>query len=293
MNHERFDFIPIVDRETLPLPGGARVALWVVPNIEHFHFDLPSTSIAPVTAGLVPDIMNYSWRDYGNRVGVWRLMDLMDKYGIKGSATLNSEVCEMYPQIMEAGMKLDWEWLGHGQTNSRFVVGMEEEEERQIIRNVRDTITAATGKAPKGWLGPALSETFSTPDILAEEGFTYVADWVNDEQPYPMKVRSGSLYTIPYSIEINDITAILNLNYTAEEFAQSIIDQFDVLYEEGGHTGKVMSICVHPFLIGHPFRSKYLEKAFKHIRSREDVWIATGSEIVEYWKSAAAKAATI
>ncbi|MDF9839790.1 MULTISPECIES: polysaccharide deacetylase family protein [unclassified Paenibacillus] len=284
MNHSRFDYSPLVDRKPYHLPNGARVALWVIPNIEHFHFDMGGTPIVSTTTGLVPDVLNYSWRDYGNRVGVWRMMDIMEKYGVKGSATLNSEVCELYPQIMEAGMKLEWEWLGHGQTNSRFVVGMEEEEERAIIRDVRDTIMKATGKAPKGWLGPALSETFNTPDLLAEEGFEYVADWVNDDQPYPMKVRNNSLCSIPYSIEINDITAFLGLHRSSEEFAQMIIDQFDVLYEDGASTGRVMSICLHPFLIGHPHRSKYLDKALKHITSREDVWIATGGEIIEHYK---------
>jgi allantoinase len=284
MNHSRYDYSPIVDRKPWALPNGARVALWVIPNIEHFHFDSPATSIVDTTARLVPDVLNYSWRDYGNRVGVWRLMDMMDKYGIKGSATLNSEVCEHYPQIMEAGMKLGWEWLGHGETNSRLLANMDEAEERTVIQNVRDTIKKVTGKAPSGWLGPALTETFRTPDILAEEGFDYVADWVNDEQPYRMKVASNHLYSIPYSIEMNDITAFLGLHRSPEEFGQMIMDQFDVLYEDGATTGRVMSICLHPFLVGHPHRSKYLDKAFKYITSREDVWIATGSEIIEHYR---------
>jgi peptidoglycan/xylan/chitin deacetylase (PgdA/CDA1 family) len=285
MNHTRFDYSPIVDRKPFTLPGGARVALWVIPNIEHFHFDRPGTPMTAATMGLVPDVLNYSWRDYGVRVGVWRMMEVMEKYGIKGSATLNSEVCEQYPQIMEAGMKLGWEWLGHGQTNSRYIANMEEDEERAIIRDVRDTIERVTGKKPKGWLGPALSETFNTPDILAEEGFEYVADWVNDEQPYPFKVRNKSLFSIPYSIEMNDISIFLGLHHTPEDFYKMVTDQFDVLYEDGATTGRVMSLCLHPFLIGHPFRSKYFDMALKHITSREDVWIATGSEIIDHYKN--------
>lgn len=295
MNHSRFDYSPIVERKPLSLPNGARVALWVIPNIEHFHFDGAGTPITNATSHLVPDVLNYSWREYGPRVGVWRMMDIMTKYGVKGTVALNSEVCERYGQIMEAGMKLEWEWMGHGQTNSRYIANMDQDEERMVIRDVRDTIEKATGKRPKGWLGPALSETFNTPDILAEEGFEYVGDWVNDDQPYPMKVQSGALYSIPYSIEMNDITAFLGMHLTPEEFYQMIVDQFDILYEDGETSGRVMSICLHPFLIGHPFRSKYFDMALKYITSREDVWLATGGEIIDHYKihHLAAEAASV
>ncbi|PLT32867.1 polysaccharide deacetylase [Bacillus sp. V5-8f] len=283
MNNTRFDFSPIISRKPLKLPNGARVALWVIPNIEHFHIDQPSTSIYGGTASFNPDILNYSWRDYGVRVGIWRMMEVMQKYNVKGTVALNSEVCENYPEIIEAAKKLDWEFMGHGKTNSTLLTGISEEEEKQIIENVLSTIEASTGQRPQGWLGPALTETYHTPDLLAEAGVEYVADWVNDDQPYPMKVRNnGSLYSIPYSIEMNDITSFLSFGHTPEQFGQMIIDQFDVLYQEGAENGRVMSICLHPFLIGHPFRSKYFEKALQHITSHEDVWVATGSEIIEH-----------
>ncbi|MFB5191320.1 polysaccharide deacetylase family protein [Alicyclobacillus fastidiosus] len=284
MNQARIDYSPIVDRKPFFLPEGARVAVWVIPNIEHFHFDAPGTAITSSTAHFTPDVLNYSWRDYGPRVGVWRMMDIMHKYGVKGTVTLNSEVCEHYPQIMEAGMQLEWEWMGHGETNSRMLANLSEDEERTVIRRVRDTIERVTGKRPKGWLGPALTETFHTPDILAEEGFEYVGDWVNDDQPYPIKVRNNSLYSIPYSIEMNDITAFLTMHMTPEDFYQMLVDQFDVLYEDGASTGRVMSICLHPFLIGHPFRSKSLDKALKYITGHQDVWVTTGGEIIDHYK---------
>ncbi|PLS16783.1 polysaccharide deacetylase [Bacillus sp. M6-12] len=284
MNNTRFDYSPIIDRKPFKLPNNARVALWVIPNIEHFHIDRPSTSIVPVTVGLVPDILNYSWRDYGVRVGIWRLMEIMEKYGVRGTVALNSEVCEHYPRIIEEGNKLGWEWMGHGQTNSRFMANMTEEEERIVIKDVISTIERSTGVRPKGWLSPALTETFNTPDLLAEEGIEYVANWVNDEQPYPLKVRKNSLISVPYSIEINDIPAFLDLGRTGEEFYQMMVDTFDVLYEEGGNSPRVMAISLHPFLISHPHRSKYLEKALNHITSHKDVWITTGAEISDHYK---------
>ncbi|MDF2115855.1 polysaccharide deacetylase family protein [Roseiarcaceae bacterium H3SJ34-1] len=283
--HDRFDFSPIVDRPPLRWPNGARVALWVIPNIEHFMFDRPSTSITPLTTGFVPDVLNYSWRDFGVRVGIWRMMDVMQRYGVRGTVALNADVCDNYPRIIEAGNKLGWEWMGHGKNNSMLMANRAEDEERQMIREIHAQITRATGKKPRGWLGPALTESHNTLDLLAEVGFDYVGDWVNDEQPYPMRVKSGQMTSIPYSIEINDIPAFLDGKQSPQSFGQMIKDQFDVLYEDSAESGRVMSICLHPFLIGHPFRIKYFDDALKHITSRKDVWLATGSEIVDAYRA--------
>jgi allantoinase len=283
-DHGRFAYSPIVERQPLRWPDGARVAVWVIPNIEHFLFDRPSTAIAEPSARLSPDVLNYSWRDYGVRVGIWRMMEVMEKNGMKGTVALNSDVCQHYPQIIEAGNRLGWEWMGHGQTNSTVLNAQGEDEERMLIRGVVDAIAKGTGKKPRGWLSPALSETVRTLDLLAEAGIEYVGNWVNDEQPYPMKVRSGSMHSIPYSAEINDIPAMLGLKRSPEEFGQMIRDQFDVLYEDGAKTGRVMSVCLHPFLVGVPHRSKYLDQAFAHIRSRQEVWIATGAEIIDWYR---------
>src|SRR6516164_2032459 len=182
--HDRFDYSAIVDRPRLRWPDGARVAVWVIPNIEHFLFDRPSTSVTAATVGLVPDVLNYSWRDYGVRVGIWR--------------------------IIEAANQLGWEWMGHGRNNSILINKQPEDEERALIREVVETISKGTGHRPRGWLGPALSESHRTLDILAENGIDYVGDWVNDEQPYPMRVARGKMTSIPYSIELNDIPAFLD-----------------------------------------------------------------------------------
>lgn len=284
MDNTRYAYSPIVDREPLRFPNGARIAVWVIPNIEHFHIDKPAASIAPFTANLVPDVLNFAWRDYGARVGVWRMIDVMERHGIRGTAAVNSEVCVHYPQIIEATRELRWDYMGHGQTNSVLIHHQPEDEERELIRSVLDTLETHTGQRPKGWLSPSLTESPRTPDLLAEAGVEYLADWANDEQPFPMKVRNGALISVPYSIEINDITVFLGCYGTAEDFYQRVVDQFDVLYEDGAVSGRVMAISLHPFLIGHGFRSKYLDKALAHIRTREDVWLTTGTEISDWYR---------
>ena len=281
--HDRFPYSAIVDRKPLRWPNGARVAVWIIPNIEHFLFDRPSTSITNATTSLVPDVLNYSWRDYGVRVGIWRMMEIMDHYGIKGTVALNSDVCIRYPRIIQEGNRLGWEWMGHGSSNSIFINRQNEEEERALIREVVDTIRKATGKHPRGWLSPALSESHRTLDLLAECSIEYVCNWVNDEQPYPMRVKTGSIISIPYSVEINDIPAFVDLKQSAETFGRMICDQFDVLYEDGAKTGRVMSICLHPFLIGQPYRSKYFAQALAHITSRQEVCLTTGGEITDWY----------
>jgi len=283
--HGRFPYSPIVDREPLRWPNGARVAVWVIPNIEHFLFDRPATRNTDSGLNLNPDVLNYSWRDYGVRVGIWRMMEIMDRRGFKGTVALNSDVCKHYPRIIEEGNKLGWEWMGHGRTNSELINKQSPAQERKLIKEVVTTIKKSTGQAPRGWLSPALSETPDTPDILAENGIQYNCNWVNDEQPYPVKVKKGTLISMPYSSEINDIPAMLGHHRSGEEFGQMIRDQFDMLYEDGAKTGRVMSICLHPFLVGVPHRAKYFDQALSHIWSRSGVWITTGGEIADYYRA--------
>ncbi|MES2535601.1 MAG: polysaccharide deacetylase family protein [Pseudomonadota bacterium] len=285
--HDRFEYSPISQRAPLKLPNGARVAVWVIPNIEHFLFDRPSTSLTPVTTGLVPDVLNYSWRDYGPRVGFWRMLEVLSKHGVKATAALNSDVCKYYPELIKAGNEHGWEWMAHGKNNSSLITKLDEDQERALINEVIDTIEQGTGKRSRGWLSPALSETFNTPDILAEAGIEYTANWVNDEQPYPMRVKKGSLVSLPYAIELNDIPAFLDLKQSGEQFATMIRDTFDVLHEESAASARVMAISLHPFLIGHPHRSKPFERALQYIKDSGDVWFATGSEILDWYKSSA------
>jgi peptidoglycan/xylan/chitin deacetylase (PgdA/CDA1 family) len=282
--HGRYDYSPIVDRPPLRRPNGARVALWVIPNIEHFLFDRPAHAITPYTRTFRPDVLNYSWRDYGVRVGIWRMMEIMERHGVRGTVALNSDCCREYPRIIEEGKKLGWEWMGHGTTNSILLNGMAKADERALIEEVVTTIAASIGKPPRGWLSPALTETLNTLDILAENGIDYVADWTNDEQPYPMQVKRGAMFSIPYSSEINDIPAFLEMHQSSETFGRMIRDQFDVLYEDGAKSGRVMSICLHPFLVGHPHRAKHFAEALAYVTSRQEVWLATGSEIIDWYR---------
>ena len=283
MDNQLYDYSPIVRRPRLELPKGARLAFWVGLNVEHYEIDKPATSIFGGTAMLQPDPLNYGWRDYGPRVGIWRMMDVLDKYGMRASVLLNADICRYYPQIIEEGNKRRWAWLAHGKNNSIFEAGMSLDEERTYLTDVVRTIQQGTGQQPKGWLGPALSETFNTPEILAELGLTYLLDWCNDDQPFPLKVKAGRMISVPYSIEMNDISLFVGKSLAGADFAQEVMDQFDVLYEEGAHSGRVMCLALHPFVVNQPFRHKHLDRALEYIAGYDDVWLATSDEIAEWY----------
>jgi allantoinase len=278
-----FPYVPINDRPKLTWPNGARLAVWVIPNIEFFPL---SRGIAPQPGspvGKPPSVRAWAQRDYGNRVGIWRLMDVLTKHGIRASPTLNSDICDHHPQIVRAAVELGWEILGHNQTNSVWLDALNPEEERETIRRTLSRIAEMTGRKPVGWLGSGLAETWHTLDFLVDEGCLYVADWVNDDQPYLMDIQGKPLVSIPYSYEINDSPFIQNRNGTIDEFEKAIRRQFDTLYAEGADSGRVMAICLHPYLIGVPHRIAGLDSALAYIRAHDGVWFATGEEIVRHW----------
>lgn len=285
MENKLYAHSPIIRRPKLEFPNGARVAFWIGLNIEHYELDKPSTSLFPGTAGLVPDPLNYGWRDYGPRVGLWRMVDILDKHGIRASVLLNSDVCQYYPEVIEEGNKRNWAWLAHGKNNSILQAHMSLEQERAYLSDIVTTLKQATGKQPKGWLGPALSETFNTPDLLEELGLTYLCDWCNDDQPYRLNTKQGKMISVPYSIEVNDIPLFVGKSLSGQDFYQLLVDQFDVLYEEGKKTGRVMCLALHPFVTGLPFRSKYLDQALAYITSHNDVWLPTSDEIAQWYLS--------
>jgi peptidoglycan/xylan/chitin deacetylase (PgdA/CDA1 family) len=278
IDNERYPYWPLPERPPLRLPNDARVAFWLIPNIEHFRLDPVSSQTA-----IHPDVYEYAVRDYGARIGIWRMMDVLDKYNVRATVALNADVCKFEPQIIKAGVERQWEWMGHGVSNSERLVGLREEQERALIESVVATITESTGAAPAGWLGPGLGETFNTPDLLAEAGITYVADWVADDQPFPIRVKSGRMISVPYSQELNDIPVFTRKGLTPEQFYQVVCDQFDVLYEEGATSGRVMALALHPFLSGHPFRAKWLDRALQHITTHDKVWVTTGGEIARWY----------
>ena len=276
-----FDYSPITERPAFDWPGGAKVAVYVGLNIEHSLVGRPSTSIWPGTADLVPDALNHGWRDYGVRVGIWRIIEILDRNGLRASALINSDAARHYPQIVKAGLERDWAWLAHGRTNSVLHTGMDRDEERAVLTDIVDTIAGATGRRPRGWMGPGLTETFHTPELLAELGLDYVLDWTNDDRPYPLNVPG--MLSVPYTVELNDL-GLFGKGTTGPEFLQIVVDQYEQLSADARNGGgRVLALALHPFAIGQAFRAKYLDRALAHLAAQPDVWLTTSDDIAEYY----------
>ncbi|HEY4136355.1 MAG TPA: polysaccharide deacetylase family protein [Alphaproteobacteria bacterium] len=274
-----FPYSPIIDRPKTRWPNGARVALWVVPNIEFFALD-EQVPAAAGGGGKTPDVPTWAARDYGNRVGVFRMMDVMSKHGVRGTVALNSELCAEHPRIIEECNRLKWELMGHNESNTRRLNSVAPEEEAGIVKRTVETIAKASGQTVKGWLSSGLSETWNSLDHLVDSGVEYVADWVNDDQPYPMTLDDGrSIMSIPYTTQLNDKPAFEHRHRTAEEFDVMIRRQFDTLYAEGAEQARAMCIALHPYITGVPHRIGALDSALGYICKHEGVWLATGSEI--------------
>ncbi len=211
MENRRYNYVPSIKRDHIQWPNQATLAFWVCANIDYFHIDKPIRGSGSMH---VPDVRGYSWRDYGARVGIYRLMEVLDRHGVRASAPLNSDACSYYTTVIEEGNKRKWEWLGHGETNSRDLGTYPQDEEREVIARVRETITKTTGKSLKGWLSPGFIETFDTPDHLAAEGFEYLCDWACDDQPIPVRVKTGRMIIVPYDQGINDVQLFLRADFT-------------------------------------------------------------------------------
>ncbi len=277
----RYEDLLILDRKPFLWPGGRTVAVWIIPNVEVFMFD-PNEGI-PNANPAEPDLINYSQRDYGMRVGLWRIADVMEAAGIKATVALNAGVCKVFPKAMEQMNKLGWEMMGHGITNSRNLRGLSLDEEREVIQTTLSMIEQSTGKKVKGWLGPGLGETFNTPDLLAELGVKYTGDWNNDELPYRMKVKKGEFYSLPYWMDVNDIS-FYRLGRTGEEYYQAVAELFDNLYADSKKIPRVLGLPLHPFLTGQPVHIKYFRKVIDHIKQHDKVWFATGGEIIDAYQ---------
>jgi allantoinase len=284
---DRYEDSFIFERKPFKWPGNKTLAVWIAPNVEVWHYDSPAGQApSPNVRNIVPDVINYAWREYGMRVGLWRIADTLDAAGVKATVALNSAVAEAHPKALEEMKKRGWEFMGHGITNSENLAGLNLEKERELIQTVLGTIEQATGQRPRGWLGSGLAETYNTLDILAEEGVIYCGDWNNDDQPYPMKVKKGKMFSIPYCMEINDIPLFIRKGYTGEQYFRSVVDQFDTLYTDSAKQPRVMGIPLHPMIVGQPLRIKYLQRALAHIKKHERVWFATGGEIIDAYQRA-------
>ncbi len=288
----RTTYSPITERKPVKLPGGARLGVWFIINVERWDINATMARAvlpAPQGAIVIPDVPNYSWFEYGIRVGFGRLKKVLDNHGVRATVSLNAAVCDHYPEMVREMLRSNWEILAH--SYEQRVINLEEDE-RDVIRRTIQTIRDFTGKAPRGWMGPGLHETFDTLDILAEEGFEYVADWVNDDQPYPLKVKSGRMIAIPYTVELNDIPMYLVQHHRSPEIYERSRDAFDTLYEEGAESARFMGIAVHPYISGAAHRIKYIDKIFQYMKEHEGVLFMTGEEILDWYDDVVAKEAS-
>ena len=280
---ERVPFSAIVDRPALKLPGGARVAVWTVVNVEEWSIEraMPRTVLPPPYGQpLLPDLPNWAWHEYGMRVGFWRFLEALNRFKLKATLAINGSVIKSYPRIAEAGLKAGWEFMGHGyiQRPMHHV-----EDQRSAIFQTVEEIKSFTGKKPRGWESPGLTETFDTVDWLAEAGIEYVADWVLDDQPVDIKTKHGSVVSVPYTVEMNDIAMMALQNHPSEEWLRRGIDHFDRLYAEGEMSARVMAISVHPYITGVAHRIGYLEKLYQHMGRRPGVLHWTGERILDWY----------
>jgi peptidoglycan/xylan/chitin deacetylase (PgdA/CDA1 family) len=250
-------------------------------NIEHFTFGKLGTALQP-HLNSYPEIANYGWRDYGNRIGIFRLFDFFQELNFPVTAALNAEICELYPAILDGIQACGWEVMAHGLNNSTGHSGLSAEAETTLIQTTLLTLEKALGYGPKGWLTPGFSVTEQTFELLRSAGILYTADWVNDDQPYWLELQHGRLLAIPYALEANDISLCLTARLDGPAFAKAIQDQFDQLWQEGAEQGRVMAIGLHPFIVGQPLRLKYLRQCLTYIQNRPQTWLTSGSQIYDW-----------
>ena len=280
---ERVPYAPIHRRPKLALPGGARVAVYTIVNVENWQPDvaMPRTVLPPpMGQPLLPDLPNWAWHEYGMRVGIWRFFDVLAKRGLKATFALNGTVCELYPEICAAAHAAGWDFMGHGWVQKPM---HRVEDQRAAIRATMDAIAKVTGKPPRGWESPGLTETADTADLLAECGIEYVADWVLDDQPVPIRTSTGRLISVPYTVEINDVAITAVQQQPSDALLQRGRDQFDRLYQEGADIPRVMAISIHPYLTGAPHRIKYLEALYDYIIGHAGVVMWTGADILDWY----------
>jgi peptidoglycan/xylan/chitin deacetylase (PgdA/CDA1 family) len=285
MDHDRYEWSMLHKRKSVSWPGGARVALWVTTALQWFPLDQQGKPFKPLGSlqNAYPDLRHYTLRDYGNRVGIYRIMKALDKHGIKASAPVNAAVAARYPSLIKECVARGWEIVGHGlDMDHLHYEGMAEE--KDLISRSLQTLRKF-GKV-RGWLSPAKSESKATLDLIAAEGIEYVCDWVNDDMPYPLKTQSGSLHAMPNNDDIADATVLIGMHHDEDELRDQLIDHFEVLYAESAvQGGRIMPIPLHSWVIGQPYRIGTLETVLAHIMGHKGIWAATGAEILDAWKA--------
>lgn len=280
--HGRYDYSAITDRPDYSWPGGKRLAVYIGLNLEHFAFgEGLGAELAP--GGPQPDVLNYAWRDYGNRVGAWRMLDMFAKLDMPVSVLANSAMYDYAPGLMQAYQDFGAEIVGHGRTNSERQSVLPPEEERTLIAEATQALTEHAGTAPKGWLSPWIAESHVTPDLLKEAGYTYTLNWCMDDQPVWMRTMHGPLLSIPYPQEANDIPSIVARKDGGQAFADIVRDNFDEMLEQSEAQPLVMGIALHPYLVGQPYRLRALRRVLEHICAHRDrVWLTTAGDIHDF-----------
>jgi len=280
---ELYEYWPYAGRPKIEWPGGAKLALWVAPNIEFYELDPPANPHRKAWPRPYPDIVPYSYRDHGNRVGHWRLMEAMDEFGVRGTVSLSVAMCQHCPDIIEASAERGWEFFSHGIYNTRYAYGMDEAQERAILEDSIRTVKEATGQRIRGYLAPALTHTERTIDLLAELDFWYSCDLFQDDQPQPLNVKSGRLISMPYSLEVNDHYAYNVFGQSPAQYTDVLKRQCDTLLEEGETSGTVMCIPLHAYLVGRAHRIDPFREALRYITAQDGVWVTTAGEIAQYY----------
>ena len=280
---ERCAYSAIVDRPPLKLPGRARLVFWTIVNLEVWDIGKPmARQVLPPPTGQthVPDVPNWSWHEYGMRVGVWRFFDLFKRLEIRPTLSINARVCEDYARVAAQAKTEAWEFMGH--SYEQGPIHAEPDQKAMVARSL-DIIERCCGKRPLGWLGPGLTETLDTPEILAAAGIKYIGDWVYDDEPTVIRTAAGPLLTLPYTVELNDIPMMIIQHHQSDYLLRRAIDQFDRLYAEGEQRAKIFALAIHPYISGQPHRIKYLEAIYDYARRFDGVVYWTGEEILHWY----------
>ncbi|MDE0171152.1 MAG: polysaccharide deacetylase family protein [bacterium] len=286
MSRSRIPFSQSWDRPPLLPPGGKPIIVQMVVNLELWRFDaaLPRSLLpAPHGEPRIPDVPNYSWVEYGLRSGLPRILRLFDSLGVPASASVNALLFQEEPAIGERVVEAGWEMVGHGTEQRALAAGTE----RETVRDTLDMLEEFSGSRPRGWLGPGLQETFDTPDVLAEAGLDYVLDWAVDDLPAWMDSRHGPLLAVPYNLEINDSLLFGVEGHPSREFAVRVEDTLKTYEQEAGSAPRILTLGLHPHLIGIPHRFVYLRQVLEDLSARTDTVFMTGSAITDWYREEA------
>ena len=294
MDHDLYRYSPLPKRPKLTWPNGERLAFFVLLHLEYWELEPPpgshhDTRFKGPRGDYFPDYRNFTQREYGNRIGIFRILDLLDRHGLRATVAANAGACARYPYLVEECLRRGYEFVAHGDYQSRMITSeMNEDEERGVIQSVTDTIEAASGARPAGWLGVDSGESRLTPQLLAETGYDYLLDWPNDDQPYVM-TTDPNLIAIPNQMEWDDVQALWLRHIPNPRYPELVGDAFRTLHREGARSGRLFGLPLHPWVIGQPQRIRYLAQALNEICQLDNVWQTTAGEIARHYRSLASK----